>query len=126
MHKTRLAATALAATLCLFAPAATQAAASTSRGQISVAQVMDMLVKAQSERTARQVLVAYLGGVGETAGLVTGAGEGPRLACGRALQLDPAMLPDVLKLAAPDSATWQEVAATPIIVTDMLARAGCR
>ena len=53
----------LALAACLTQPVL--AAPSTDRGQISVAQVREMLEAAPSKPQARQLLVAYLAGVGK-------------------------------------------------------------
>ncbi|HEY8063561.1 MAG TPA: chlorophyllide reductase [Methylosinus sp.] len=94
---------------------------STSRGLISVAQVMQMLEKAPTDRTAQQVLTAYLAGVGEAASAVTSMGSAT---CRTTLSLSAANVRHALKTAAsaPDTA---ETPATPLIVRDMLIRAGC-
>ncbi|KRE09298.1 hypothetical protein ASE63_21560 [Bosea sp. Root381] len=95
---------------------------STSHGQISVAQVMQMLEKAPSDRTAQQVMTAYLAGVGETASAVVSMG---RATCRTALGLDAANIGKVLKTAAAGQ-NVAEIPATPLIVRDMLNRAGCK
>lgn len=100
-----------------------QGAPSTSRGEISVAQVMEMLDKASKETTARQVLVAYLAAVGETAGTLIKI-AGPRASCHGPLNLDGRVAHQALKAAARQGNTT-EVAATPLIVDDMIKRAGC-
>lgn len=64
---------AAASILALTATLAQAATPSTATGQISVAQVMSMLEQAQGNPTAAQVLQAYLGGVGETAGVLISA-----------------------------------------------------
>jgi len=100
---------------------------STSRGQISVAQAMTILDTAATNPAARQTLVAYLAGTGETAGwmLDAGADQGlPRHICARRLSLDDKSARQALASTAPDLAA--ETAATPLIVADMLKRAGCR
>lgn len=115
---------AFAATLAVASSlASAQAAPSTSRGEISVAQVMEMLDKASKEATARQVLVAYLAGVGETAGILIKA-AGPRAACQGPLSLDGRIANQALKAAIRQGNTG-EVAATPLIVDEMIKRAGC-
>lgn len=99
-----------------------QAAPSTSRGQISVAQVIQMLDKAPADRVAEQVLTAYLAGVGEAAGIAVDIG---RASCARTLNLAADHVRQAVSVAAgkPDAA---EVAATPLIVRDMLERARCK
>jgi hypothetical protein len=103
------------------------AGASTSRGQISVTQVREMLDQARTNPTARQVLTAYLAGVGETAGTLMDAArkDAPQAACKGRLSLDDKAALRALESAAPDPALWAETAATPLILRDMLKRAGC-
>ncbi|WP_298268799.1 chlorophyllide reductase [uncultured Bradyrhizobium sp.] len=105
----------------LFLTTAGHAQPSTSRGQISVAQVRAMLDQAATNPTARQTLTAYLAGSGETAGwlLDTARGLAP---CARRLSLDAQQARDAIAGAA--AAT--ETPATPLIIRDMLRRAGCR
>ncbi len=98
---------------------------STSHGQISVAQVMEMLEKAAHENTARQVLTAYLAGVGETAvALVDDASETASFACKMQLSLSDRTARKALETLV-DKASWAEAPATPLIVRDMVSRAGC-
>ncbi|GGF40153.1 chlorophyllide reductase subunit BchY [Youhaiella tibetensis] len=94
------------------------AAPSTDRGQISVAQVREMLEAAPSKPQARQLLVAYLAGVGETAGLLA--------KCSKSLNLDIDLVASALEAGAPDASRWSQTPATPIIVADLVARGGCR
>ncbi|HWJ71655.1 MAG TPA: chlorophyllide reductase [Kaistia sp.] len=108
------------ATLAFIAPA--QAAPSTPGGAISVAQVAEMLDQASSNRTAQQVLTAYLGGIGETAGVLVGLGSA---ACRRPLSLSAEEARHAIA-AASAAGQARTLAATPLIVRDMLARAGCR
>ncbi|WP_257169837.1 chlorophyllide reductase [Bradyrhizobium sp. SRS-191] len=98
------------------------AAPSTSRGLISVAQVVQMLEKAPTDRTAQQVLTAYLAGVGEAAGAVASMG---RATCRTSLNLSTADVGQALSSAAAGQAA-AETPATPLIVRDMLDRAGCK
>lgn len=110
---------ALAALLLTVPPAA--AATSTSRGQISVAQVQGMLDRAPTDKTAQQVLTAYLAGIGETADAtlsISGA------ACRTPMSLSAADVRAAIQTTGGQDAT--AVAATPLIVRDMLARAGCQ
>ncbi|MCA6124857.1 chlorophyllide reductase [Bradyrhizobium sp. WSM 1704] len=98
---------------------------STARGQISVAQVRAMLDQAPTNPTARQVLTAYLGGAGETAGwLLDAAHDRGAPPCARRLTLDAQQARDAIAGAAGTAAT--ETPATPLIIRDMLKRAGCR
>ena len=103
------------------------AQSSTSRGQISVAQVRAMLDQAATNPTARQTLTAYLAGAGETAGwlLDAAADQGLKLdSCTRRLSLDDKAARQALETGTSSGAA--ETAATPLIVRDMLKRAGCR
>lgn len=93
----------------------------TQAGAISVAQVTQMLDQAAGNRTAEQVLTAYLAGVGGAVGAVVDLG-GAR--CRRPLSLSDQ---DARRAIATVSAGKAETsAATTLIVSDMLARAGCR
>ncbi len=110
-------------------PLAAGAAPSTGTGQISVAQVNDLLSRAPQDRAVRNALVAYLAGVGETAGLLVG--EAGRLgvtsyACQNPLSIGDDVVRAALVAAAPDKTSWMRTPATPIIVADMLHRAGCK
>ncbi|MGU3493869.1 chlorophyllide reductase [Xanthobacteraceae bacterium A53D] len=111
---------ALACVLLLSVPA--HAAPSTAQGRISVPQVIQMLDSAPSDRTAHQVLTAYLSGVGEAAGAVVDMG---RASCRQPLGLSAADVRAAIGPAAgrPDAT---QVPATPLIVQAMLERAGCR
>ncbi|UGA43994.1 chlorophyllide reductase [Bradyrhizobium quebecense] len=102
---------------------AAHAQPSTSRGQISVAQVRAMLDQAATNPTARQTLTAYLAGTGETAGWLLDAARGLP-PCARRLTLDAQQARDAIASAASTAAT--ETPATPLIIRDMLKRAGCR
>jgi hypothetical protein len=124
----RLCSAAAAIFVCIAAGTSTASAeSSTSRGQISVAQVRAMLDQAATNAGARQVLTAYLAGAGETAGwlLDAAADRGvSRQSCARRLSLDDKTARQALDANAPGVAA--ETAATPLIVRDMLKRAGCR
>lgn len=98
------------------------AAPSTSQGQISVAQVIQMLDMAPGDRTAQQVLVAYLAGAGEAASIVVHMSG---VSCKLTPSLNTVDVRHAINAAAarPDSA---ETPATPLIVRNMLDRAGCR
>lgn len=95
---------------------------STSGGKISVAQLSEMLDRAPGEKTARQVLVAYTSGIGETTGLIADA---VKLSCKRPFSLNDDYIRNAL-LKVPAGSDLQETAATPIVVQDMLRRADCR
>lgn len=104
------------------AASSSMASPSTSRGLITVAQVMQMLEKAPADRTAQQVLTAYLAGVGEAASAVISMG---RAACQTSLSLNAANVRQALKASAAGQDT-AETPAKPVIVKDMLNRAGCK
>ena len=123
MHRLVLTTTLVAATLAHPSHAAT----STSTGQVSVTQVVEMIDKSGSDRAFRNIALAYLAGVGETAGLLIeeGVRRGMPMVCSTHLELSATQALAAVK-ASGEEATWQEIAATPVIVADMLARAGCK
>lgn len=104
-----------------------QAAPSTPAGEISVAQVLDLLERSPTDNAARNAAMAYLAGVGETTGLLV-AEAGRRtpatIACTRPLALSSAAV--LAALSRVEKGNWDQTAATPILVDDMLRRAGCR
>lgn len=104
------------------ASSASSATPSTSHGQISVAQVMQMLAKAPTDKTAQQVLTAYLAGVGEAVGVAASIGDAT---CRVSMGLNADNVRQALKAAAAGQ-NPAEAPATPLIVKDMLNRAGCR
>ena len=106
------------AALALISSAA-NAVPSTVSGRISVTQVRQMLDKAPTDRTARQVLIAYLAGVGEGASAIVDMGN---LSCRSALSLDAASVRRSISGVKDGS----DVAATPLIVRNMLIGAGCK
>jgi hypothetical protein len=113
----------------LAATSAVFAEASTSRGRISVAQVRAMLDQAATNPIARQTLTAYLAGTGETAGwlVAAAAGQGsPLQSCARPLSLDDNAARQAIEGRAANASVAAETDATPLIVRDMLKRAGCR
>jgi len=119
----------LAMLLVAAAAPAIAATASTSKGQISVAQVMQMLDRADGDKHAGQLLQAYLGGVGESAGVLvnaTNAKGKPYVSCTGPMGLNAGMVRDVLTNGAPDKQSWGETAATPLIVNALVSMAGCR
>lgn len=125
----RLLSSALAAMALLLTPVATQAASSTSKGQISVAQVLEMVTSARSDPAARTTVIAYLAGVGEATGLMMSEAQQRGAApvhCTNSFNLDENVAVAALSAAAPDQSAWTETAATPIIIADMFSRAGCR
>lgn len=103
------------------------AASSTSNGEVSVAQVVEMIDKSGTDRAYRNIAIAYLAGVGETAGALVeeAAGMGLVSGCIAPLRLSHENVLAAVK-ASGDQSQWQETSATPIIVADMLARAGCK
>ena len=110
-------------------PFAAAALPSTAKGQVSVGQVMEMIAKADSNPTAKQTLIAYVAGVGETAGVIvdTIGNSGSHLvSCKNSLRLDTGTVRAALQTAAPRQSRWSETPATPLIVADMVKRAGCR
>ncbi len=116
----------------LFAAVAAPAIAatsSTSNGQISVAQVMQMLDRADGDKQAGQLLQAYLGGLGESAGVLLNATDAkgkPYVTCSKPMSLNSGMVRDVLANGAPDKRNWGETAATPLLVNALVSMAGCR
>ena len=106
--------------LLLIAAAAPAIAAtpSTSKGQISVAQVMEMLDRAGTDKQAGQLLYAYLGGVD--------AKGKPYVTCSKPMGLDAGLVRDVLTNGAPNNKSWGETAATPLLVNALVSLAGCR
>ncbi len=104
------------------------AAPTTSSGRISVSQVMEMAQRARSDAAARDTVIAYLAGVGETAGLMVSeavARGATPLKCTASFTLSEETALSALAAGAPDTANWPETAATPIILADLFARAGC-
>jgi len=119
----------LALLLAAAAAPALAATASTSKGQISVAQVMEMLDRADSDKHAGQLVYAYLGGIGESAGVLLNATDAKGKAyvtCSKPMALDARLVRDVLTNGVPDSKSWSETAATPLIVSALVNLAGCR
>lgn len=110
------------------APVPALADKSTSAGQISVAQVVDVLNGAESDERSRQILSAYLAGLGEAAGLLIGNTKsyGASLSCARPLLLDVKSVSAALSKSAGSQETWVETPATPIIIGDLMERAGCK
>ncbi len=104
-----------------------QAAPSTPAGEISVAQVVDLLERSPTDNAARNAAMAYLAGVGETTGLLVaevGRRAPASIACTRPLALSSAAV--LAALSRVEKGTRDKTAATPILVDDMLRRAGCR
>lgn len=121
---TRLRPFLLVSALALAGPALAQS----TTGDISVAQVMEALENAPANDHARQLLTAYLSGIGETTGalLVQAADRGLAVpGCRGSISLSWDGVAHALTEGVPDAGQWQSTPATPIIVADMLARAGC-
>jgi len=106
----------------LMPPHIASAAASTSDGRVSVAQVMEMVEYAARDEKVRQIVIAYLAGIGETAGELV---RRKALNCARPITVsgDAAF---AAVSAVSDRRRWAETAATPLVVEDLLKRAGCR
>lgn len=107
----------------------THAATTTSTGRVSVTQVMEIVDLARTEPAARNAVIAYLAGIGETAGLMVSeavARGATPLTCTRSFNLAEDVAVAALTSGAPDRAAWGETAATPIILADLFARAGCK
>lgn len=100
----------------------------TPDGRISVAQVMEMAGKAKENPMAMQVLMAYLTGVGETAGILLSA-KGPNgqayVSCRGELSMDESAMVAALEGAAPDAASQAVTAATPVLVNVIMMRGKC-
>ncbi|MBB3773592.1 hypothetical protein FHS55_004234 [Angulomicrobium tetraedrale] len=114
----------LALSLGLALPA--QANPSTLTGAISVAQVVDLIQRSPQDNAARNAAMAYLAGVGETTGLLVaeaGQRSSVSIACARPLGISSSAA--LAALSRADKGTWDKTAATPILVEDMLSRAGC-
>jgi hypothetical protein len=107
-------------------PFAANALPSTAIGQVSVAQVMEMISEAESNSIAKQVLVAYVAGVGESAGSLLDTMGKRSVSCNRPFSLDTVSLRKALETSAPAKTSRAQTPATPIIVADMIRRAGCR
>ena len=115
----------LALSLGLALPA--QATPSTPTGAISIAQVVDLIQRSPQDNAARNAAMAYLAGVGETTGLMVAEARrraSVSISCQRPLGISSSAA--LAALSRADKATWGRTAATPILVEDMLTRAGCR
>ena len=118
----------LAAALGLIGAHSPALAQSAPRG-ISVQQVMEAIENAPNNDHARQVLTAYLSGIGETTGALFRDARYSELAssdCTKAVSLSWDGVAKALVAAAPDTSQWSAIPATPIIVTSMLDSAQCR
>jgi len=106
---------------CFVLAGAANAQTATETGAISVAQLVQMLDQASTDQATQQVLTAYLAVVGETVGAVVDAGSAP---CKRPLGLSAKNVRKAIS-AATGEPQASRTAATPLIVRDMLLRAGC-
>lgn len=105
------------------------AAPTTSTGRVSVTQVMEMVDLASKDPAARNAIIAYLAELGETAGIMVSeavARGAKPLTCDKSFNLSEDVAVAALSNGAPDRANWSETPATPIILADLFARAGCR
>lgn len=113
-------------TLCAGLAFPAHATSSTPTGAISVAQVVELLQRAPKDNAARNAAMAYLAGVGEATGLLVA--EAGRRASVRVSCAKPLGISDTDALAAlsgVDQGRRDKTAATPLLVDDMLRRAGC-
>lgn len=125
----KIALAAIGAVAASMLPFTAAAVPSTAKGQVSVGQVMEMIARADSSPIAKQTLVAYVAGVGEAAGVIVdtiGNGGSHIVSCKNAFRLDAGSVRAALETGAPRQSSWSETPATPLIVADMVKRAGCR
>jgi hypothetical protein len=104
-----------------------EATPATPAGEVSIAQVVDLIERSPKDSAARNAAIAYLAGVGETTGLLVaeaGRRSSVSITCARPLGISSNAA--LAALSRADKAKWNETAATPILVEDMLSRAGCR
>ena len=100
---------------------------STPTGSISVAQVVDLIQRSPTDNAARNAAMAYLAGLGETTGLLVAEARRRGVAgvsCAKPLGISSAAA--LAALSRTDKGKWSKTAATPLLVDDMLSRAGCR
>ncbi|WP_404406292.1 hypothetical protein [Pelagibacterium halotolerans] len=116
------------AMLALPATALAQSQGRTAQGHISVATVADMISRSPSDSAARQRLSLYLTGIGESAGYLISMSEdvGVAFECPHSFSLGSDTAWAAIATAVPDSSAWAQTPAAPIILADMLERAGCR
>lgn len=119
--------TIVTAVACLGFTLTAKAMPSTAAGEISVAQVVDLIQRSSTDNAARNAAMAYLAGVGEATSLLikeAGVRTAGKITCARPLGIssDAALS----ALSQTDKALWKQTAATPILVDDMMGRAGCR
>lgn len=111
---------------CLGLGSPVKAASTTSAGEISIAQVADLIQRSAADNAARNAAIAYLAGVGEATGLLikeAGGRATGSITCARPLGISSESA--LAALSRTDKDKWGETAATPILVGDMLARASC-
>ncbi|MCF1505577.1 hypothetical protein L0F51_17635 [Afifella sp. H1R] len=120
---------ALAAGLATLACAAPAAAAPSPKARVTVAAVVQGLVQADTSKEARDKVVAYLSGLvegfaaAERARLA--AGEKPFLCQDISGSLSAQELIAAFQKAAPDTATWTQTEAAPVIVDHLVEKYGC-
>lgn len=104
------------------------AAPTTSTGQVSVAQLVEALHGAAADPVKAQVLTAYLAGLGETVGIMLAgsANYGAKISCQRAIAVDSKLVEAAIKRVGGGEPAYAETAASPILVAELLDRAGCR
>jgi hypothetical protein len=104
------------------------AAPTTSAGQVSVAQLVEAMRGAAGDPMKAQVLTAYLAGLGETVGIMLAgsANYGAKITCKRAVAVDTKVVEAAIKRVDGGEPAYAETAATPLLVTEILDRAGCR
>lgn len=119
--------TTLISLACLSFALPAMAAPSTTAGEISVAQVVELIQSSTTDNAARNAATGYLAGLGEATGLMierANVRAPDSITCTRPLGIsDDAAL---AALSRTDKTKWKQTAATPILVNDMLSRAGCR
>lgn len=99
----------------------------TGQGQISVAHVADLIARAGSEANARERLSFYLTSVAESAAhlLAQARSAGLSVSCTGSFSVGNDTAWAAISAGAPDTETWPSIPATPIIIDDLLMRAGC-
>lgn len=120
-----LVALAAAAVLCPNADAAPR----TPQGRVSVAQLMEAIDLSPRDAAARELLVAYLSGMTETAVALNGVAKaqtGKALFCGQGqASVGGAEVAAWLRQAAPDKRSWERTEAAPILVRRLLQQRPC-
>lgn len=105
-----------------------QASAASARNQVTVGEIARALDQADTDPTKRQMLTAYLAGLGEAVGIMLASAPqyGASITCERALALDFDVVARALSRARGSNSARAETAATPLLVAEILDRAGCR